>query len=128
MNISTGTQSPRVQRRNGMSDRSARRVAIGVWLASVLLTVGTLPFLVASHRVAPVGVIGSIGAVVGLLWVSLGARIAMVRHGNAVGWLFCNVGLGIALTQFAAVYTVYGLRVNRAHQERASLRSSANTG
>ena len=86
-----------------MNDRSARRLALSIWIAAVVLTVATVPLLVASHRVAAVGVIGSIGAVVGLLWVSLGARIAMVRHGNAVGWLFCNVGFGIALSQFAAV-------------------------
>ncbi|HEX2088761.1 MAG TPA: hypothetical protein VHI54_02340, partial [Actinomycetota bacterium] len=95
-----------------MTDRSARRFALFLWISTVVLTIAIVPVLVASRRVAPVGVIGTIGAVVALLWVSLGARIAMVRHGNAVGWLFCNVGFGIAITQFAAVYTVYGLRVN----------------
>ncbi len=95
-----------------MTDRSARRLAMALWIGAVVLSVATLPLLYASRREASVGVIGTIGAIVGLLWVSLGARIAMVRHGNAVGWLFCNVGFGIAITQFATVYTVYGLKVN----------------
>jgi signal transduction histidine kinase len=95
-----------------VSDRSARRLAVGIWIAAVLFTVAAIPLLLAARGVAPIGVVDSIGAVTGLLWVSVGARIATVRHGNAVGWLFCNVGLGIALTQFATVYTVYGLRVN----------------
>ncbi|MDP8956536.1 MAG: histidine kinase, partial [Actinomycetota bacterium] len=95
-----------------MSDHSARRLALGIWIGAVVLTLATLPLLFAARHVAPVGVIGSIGAVVGLIWVSLGARIAIVRHGNAVGWLFCNVGFGVALTQFAIAYTVYGFGAN----------------
>ncbi len=95
-----------------MSDRSARRLALSIWIGTIVLTIATLPLVIASRHVSPIGVIGSIGAVVGLLWAGLGARIAIVQHGNAIGWLFCNVGFGIALTQFLYAYTVYGYKVN----------------
>jgi signal transduction histidine kinase len=95
-----------------MTDRSARRLALSLWISAVALTVATLPIWRAERHIVSVGVLDWIGVVIALLWVSVGARIATVQHGNAVGWLFCNVGVGVALTQFVTAYTVYGYRAN----------------
>jgi signal transduction histidine kinase len=95
-----------------VTDRSAKRLASALWISAVALTIATLPIWLGERHIAPVSVLDWIGVVIALLWVSVGARIATVQHGNAVGWLFCNVGVGVALTQFLTAYTVYGYRVD----------------
>jgi signal transduction histidine kinase len=95
-----------------MSDRTARRMAFGLWTLAVLSTLVWIPLGIADRSIEPIGVTGIVAAVIGLIWVSVGALIAARRHGNAVGWLFCAIGLGIAVTQLGSAYTVYGLKVN----------------
>jgi signal transduction histidine kinase len=95
-----------------VSDRTRRRLAFAIWIATIAFLIATVPVAVAGREVTPVGVVGSIALVIAVLWSTIGARIASVAHGNAVGWLFLNVGLGIAVTMFCQSYIVYGLRVN----------------
>ena len=48
-------------------------------------------------------------AVVLLTYPTVGAVIATRQPGNAIGWLFCAVGLPFALTSFCYAYATYAL-------------------
>jgi hypothetical protein len=42
-------------------------------------------------------------------WASVGAVVASRRPGNAIGWLFCGVGVGLAVTGATYAYALYAL-------------------
>ena len=44
-----------------------------------------------------------------MTWRRGGAVIATRRPGNAIGWLFCGVGVPFALTSFCDAYATYTL-------------------
>jgi hypothetical protein len=44
-----------------------------------------------------------------LAWASVGAVVASRRPGNPIGWLFCGVGIGLAVTGASYAYALYAL-------------------
>ena len=97
-----------------MSARSARRLA---WLAPVLsLAFGAITILLAASTPAerlPVedrldvpDVLFALGFVA---YAAVGALIAARHPRNAVGWLFCVVGVGLPATGLLWAYATYGL-------------------
>jgi signal transduction histidine kinase len=96
-----------------MSERTARRLALALWGMTVALLVATAPLLVAERHIHRVNVpLAIVAAGVSLIWISVGALIAARRRGNAVGWLFCGVGAGLAVSGFGQAYTIYGILVH----------------
>ena len=90
-----------------------------IWLATVVLTVLALALLVATLPVPTFGRIGSAygqqtvfagaGAACTLAFATVGATIVWHRRRHLVGWLFCLVGLALAIQAFAGFYATYAL-------------------
>jgi hypothetical protein len=90
-----------------------------IWLATVVLTALALALLVATLPVPTFGRIGSAygqqtvlagaGAACTLAFATVGATIVWHRRRHLVGWLFCLVGLALAVQAFAGFYATYAL-------------------
>ncbi len=93
-----------------MSARAARTLAWSAWAVAVLLAVGTAVLLLLAGDVkGQNAAFDAVLAVVLLTYPTVGAVIATRRPGNAIGWLFCAVGVPFALTSFCYAYATYAL-------------------
>ncbi|MGI9119756.1 MAG: histidine kinase [Acidimicrobiales bacterium] len=90
---------------------SSARLAWGVWAVTAALAVADLVLALASRSTAGADSVGFPGevAVLGLVTTTVGALIASRVPANAIGWLFCVIGLGEALAVLAQDYAIYGL-------------------
>jgi hypothetical protein len=94
-----------------VSARAARRLAWSSWVVAVVLTGGTAVFLLLAGDVkGQNAAFDAVLAVVLLTYPTVGAVIAVRRPGNAIGWLFCAVGVPFSLTTFCYAYATYVLR------------------
>ncbi len=97
-----------------MTTRAAARLAWGLWALSLALVVVGLVFLAlnwSTHRARDFDAAVPDGflAVASLAFSMVGALIASRRSENAIGWIFCGVGLTFAIGGFASEYTYYAL-------------------
>jgi hypothetical protein len=93
-----------------MSARAARRLAWSSWLLAVVLAVATAVFLLLAGDVhGQTAAFDAVLAVVLLTYPTVGAVVATRQPGNAIGWLFCAVGVPFALTTFCYAYAIYTL-------------------
>jgi hypothetical protein len=90
------------------------RLAWASWLVSVVLLIASLVLLALARGYTQPGRNG--GAVfeaviaIGLLtFPTVGLVIALRRPDNAIGWLFCAIGIPFALSSAAFAYTSYTL-------------------
>jgi hypothetical protein len=98
-----------------VSRRTATRLAWSSWALSVALVPVALTFgILALSASLPPGrepILPQIAVVVVVLlaYGTVGALIASRRPGNAIGWIFCIVGLALAISSTASGYADYGL-------------------
>jgi hypothetical protein len=89
----------------------SRWIAWVLWSSSVALLVVTAVLLVLSGDVDPAGSTGpafdAVIAVALLTFPTVGLVIALRRPENAIGWLFCGVGVPFALTSACFAYSLY---------------------
>jgi hypothetical protein len=78
-----------------MKARTAARLAWSIWAATLGLIVAALALGPANPGRLPVGHVGLSAAF--LSFATVGALLASRRPGNAVGWICCAIGLGVAL-------------------------------
>ena len=90
-----------------MTERTARRLAHGLWLATMALWAAGVTLALAEDAAS-----GAPRVLLGLpiaLYASLGALVARRRPDNPIGWLFGAVALSLALNAFGAAYAGAGL-------------------
>jgi MFS family permease len=94
-----------------MSDRAAAWLAWSLVVVSVVLLVGGISFALMSRSTVPERpYYGSITlSVLALAFSVVGAIIASRQPRNAIGWIFCSVGVTIGLSSFAGDYAEYWL-------------------
>src|SRR5215210_3747317 len=100
----TGGQDRRV---GGMSGRAAAWLAWSLVVLSVVLLVGGISFALMIRSSVPDGSVTL--SVLALAFSVVGAIIASRQPRNAIGWLFCSVGVTIGLSSFAGDYTEFWL-------------------
>jgi hypothetical protein len=81
------------------------------WVVSVLLALATIALLVLSGDDTEGETVGFdfLLAVALLVYPTVGVLIASRRPENAIGWLFCAVGMPLGLSTFAYAYATYAL-------------------
>jgi hypothetical protein len=89
----------------------SRRLARVAWAVAVLLTFATIVLLVLSgHDVEGETVAFDVVLAVALLvYPTVGLVIVARRPDNAIGWLFCAVGIPLGLSTCAYAYASYAL-------------------
>jgi hypothetical protein len=94
-----------------MSARTIRLLARGSWAVAVLLGLATTLVLLLAGDVQPgqTAAFDVVLAVALLTYPTVGVVIASRRPGNAIGWLFCAVGVPYALAAFSYAYATYAL-------------------
>lgn len=90
-----------------MSSRAAARLAWTLWGLSILAVVLSAPL--AALNGFELGFDWFFGAVVAPVFASVGAVVASRRPENAVGWIFCVIGLSDGVLTFSKEYAFYGL-------------------
>jgi hypothetical protein len=92
-----------------MRHRTAGRLAWSVWATTVALIVAALVLAVANQG-ARSRLADDLGlAFAFLCFATVGAFIASRRHGNAVGWICCTIGLTASLAVAPIEYGHYAL-------------------
>ena len=110
-----------------MTDRTARRLALGLWLGTVVLALITVVFVAMSFGADLPDNWGfrGYGALAGTAFATAGALIARSRRRNAVGWLLCAAGAVNVITAVGQEYATYAVSSGRgASPARRSLRGS----
>jgi hypothetical protein len=97
-----------------VSSRAASRLgwslcAVSVALVPVMLTFAILDLEVRLPPGAQTPNTPLFLAPMALAWAPVGAVVASRRPGNAIGWLFCGVGVGLAVAGTAYAYALYAL-------------------
>ncbi|HEY3218148.1 MAG TPA: hypothetical protein VGK15_03570 [Candidatus Limnocylindria bacterium] len=94
-----------------MTERTARRLALGLWLFTIALALVALAFVALSFRADLPDNWGfrGYGALSGAAFVTAGALIARSPRRNAVGWLLCGAGVVSALTSAGQEYASYAV-------------------
>jgi hypothetical protein len=97
-----------------VSPRAASRLGLSLCAFSVALVPVMLTFVILSLGVRlPPGAQGPdtplFLAPMVLAWASVGAVVVSRRPGNPIGWLFCGVGIGLAVTGASYAYALYAL-------------------
>jgi hypothetical protein len=107
------------RQRRAATDSVLRWLVVGAWVATVGLVVMAL-ILLANNGPAPSfgriadargqrTVAATAGALCTLAFATVGATIVWHRRRQVVGWLFCLVGLSLAVQAFAAFYATHAL-------------------
>lgn len=101
-----------------MSAATAARLAWGLWALCVLIAVPTLVLVaIGPGRVPPSDIFAGSGGVafliLALTYASVGAIVAWRRSENAIGWIFCLVGLATCLQLLTWQYADVGLHAHR---------------
>jgi hypothetical protein len=100
-----------------MADRSLVRIAAplawSVWALSVAFAMGGLLFLLLNGSYEHLlGESLGVDLAVAVAFPTVGAIIASRQAGNAVGWIFCAIGLGGGASIFFSEYGIYALVTN----------------
>jgi hypothetical protein len=100
-------------------DHGLRWMAVATWAATVVLVVMALVLLASNGPAPSFGriaaahgqrtVAAAAGALCTLAFASVGATVVWRRPRHPVGWLFCLVGLSLAVQAFAAFYATHAL-------------------
>ena len=87
------------------------RLARASWVVSVLLALATIVLLVLSgdDTQGETVAFDLVLAVALLVYPTVGLLIASRRPENAIGWLFCAVGIPLGLSTCAYAYATYAL-------------------
>src|ERR687890_539362 len=95
----------------GMSGRAAAWLAWSLVLLSVLLLVAGLSFALMSRSSVPERPYDGLVtlSVLALAFSVVGAIIASRQPRNAIGWIFCGVGVTVGLNSFAGDYADFWL-------------------
>src|SRR5215210_4454068 len=95
----------------GMNTRAASWLAWSLVTLSVVLLVGGLSFALMTRSSVPERLYDGLVtlSVLALAFSVVGAIIASRQPRNAIGWLFCGVGVTIGLSSFAGDYTEFWL-------------------
>ena len=96
-----------------MTDRAARRIAWGLWLLTIALSLVTAAFIAISFDAQLPDNWGfrGYGALVAPTLATAGALIASSGRRNTVGWLLCAGGVLSALTSLDQEYASYAVFV-----------------
>jgi hypothetical protein len=78
-----------------MKAPTAARLAWSIWATTLVLIVVALALAAVNPGGLPIGYLGL--AVAFLSFATVGGLVASRRPGNAVGWICCAIGLGVAL-------------------------------
>jgi hypothetical protein len=94
-----------------MKINTGSRITWSVWvLCVVLVTLAALLDVLNTSDEPPIlGVISGLGF---LTFPTVGPLIASRRPGNAIGWIFCAVGVFVAILLVAEPYAIYALVTN----------------
>lgn len=94
-----------------MSARTATWLAWSLWLLYMALALGAVIFLILGWSTPPPASFGFRGfsAIVAVPFSTVGALIASRRPQNSIGWIFCAIGLGAGLYEFAWEYAIYAV-------------------
>jgi hypothetical protein len=99
-----------------MSQRTAARLAWGLWAVSALLIAGGVALIAAGWGIqTPAEDLGptDLGFLVATVtFPTVGAVVASRRPNESIGWLFCATGLVFAADGFAPHYADYALYAN----------------
>jgi signal transduction histidine kinase len=93
-----------------MTPRSARRLAWTSWVVSMILVALTLVFLFLGRSTPPpAGTFGFRGfsMVFAVTFGTVGALIASRHPQNAIGWVFCAMGVASGVQELSAQYAIY---------------------
>jgi hypothetical protein len=93
-----------------VNGRTAVRVAWTLWGVSILAIVLSAPL--AALNGFELGFDWVFGAVATPVFASVGAIVASSRPENAVGWIFCVIGLSGGILTLGKEYAFYGLVTN----------------
>jgi hypothetical protein len=87
------------------------RLARASWVVAILLALATFVLLVLSgdDTEGETVAFDAVLAVALLVYPTVGLLIASRRPENAIGWLFCGVGIPLALSTFSYAYATYAL-------------------
>ncbi|MDQ6750696.1 MAG: hypothetical protein M3Z33_08105, partial [Actinomycetota bacterium] len=98
-----------------MNPRTAARLAWSLCAISVALSLGgAVLAAVVSFRGLPKGAEAALPMSLVLppivfAWAVVGALVASRRPGNRIAWVYCAIGLGLALLGVSAAYFAYAL-------------------
>ena len=97
-----------------MSYRAAPWLAWSLVTLSVVLLAGGISFALVTRSTVPerpyYGPVDAVFALATVLTFSvLGAMIASRQPRNAIGWIFCGIGLVVSLNSLSGSYAVYRL-------------------
>ncbi len=109
-----------------MSTRAAAWLAWMLWGLSIGAVVLSAPL--AALNDFRLGFDWVFGVVAAIAFSSVGAVLAWRRPENAVGWIFCVIGLSSSVLTFSAQYGLYGLFTNPGALPAADLLVSSTFG
>ena len=97
--------------RPAVPGRGFGRLAWAVWAVTAALGLADLALVLANRSTVGADSIGFPGevALLGVVTSTVGALIASRVPGNAIGWLFCAIGAGMAASILAQDYAIRGL-------------------
>ena len=94
-----------------MSARTAKMIAWSVWALTAALVAGAIALTVLNRSTVD----ANTASFYPLIWLSalsfvtVGSLIARRHPANAIGWLFCVMGVGLAGLTFGQEYAIRGL-------------------
>lgn len=91
-----------------MTPRVADRLAWSLWGVAVALAAAALGLLVMVEFAFPAEAFGFPGwsAVTGVVFLTVGARVASRQPSNAIGWIFLALGFLSTVQELVTVYAV----------------------
>ncbi|MGI9021764.1 MAG: sensor histidine kinase, partial [Acidimicrobiales bacterium] len=97
--------------RPAVRGRAPGRLAWAVWGVTVASLLADLTLVLANRSAVGADSVGFPGevALLGVITSTVGALIASRVPGNAIGWLFCAIGVGLVASILAQDYAIRGL-------------------